>query len=33
MTIAVALSLDTAKGQQLFELFRTALAGIARLLN
>ena len=33
MTIAVALSLDTDKGQQLFELFRTALSGIARLLN
>lgn len=33
MTIAVALSLDTSKGQQLFEFFRTALSGIAKLLN
>lgn len=33
MTIAVALSLDTSKGRQLFELFRAALSGIARLLN
>jgi hypothetical protein len=33
MTIAVALSLDTAKGQRLFELFRGALASAIRLLN